>query len=160
MRHFCQKTWDSSVENGQQAKQSEIKHIIQTTTKITTTSKPEDLIAYNDGSVIKDQSVWGFTVKQGATIIHEDSVACTVSTSSLTMEVEAVANVLRWFASRGNSQTTHADILTDSVNLLQSEKWNTKPRLAYASMFDSYHQKFLMDVLSWTRQGEGKRPSR
>ena len=75
------------------------------------------------------------------------------------MQVEAVIHILRWIASRGNtnSQTTHAVILTDSVNVLQSEKWNTKPRLEYASMFDGYHQKFLMDVMSWTHQGEGKR---
>ena len=50
-------------------------------------SKPQDLIMYTDGSVTKHQSGWGFTVKQGATIIHEDSAAHTVSTSSLTKEV-------------------------------------------------------------------------
>ena len=33
------------------------------------------------GSVTKDQSGWGFTVKQDATTIHEDSAAYTVSTS-------------------------------------------------------------------------------
>ena len=53
--------------------------------------------------------------------IHEDSAAYTVSTSSLTMEVEEVTHALRWIASRGNS--THAIILTDSMSLLQ------KPRL-------------------------------
>ena len=36
----------------------------------------------------------------------------TVSTSSLTMEVEAVTNALRWIASRSDSRTTHAIILT------------------------------------------------
>jgi len=45
---------------------------------------------YTDGSVTKDQSGCGFTVEQGATNIHEDSAAYTVSASSLTMEVEAV----------------------------------------------------------------------
>ena len=47
---------------------------------------------YTDSSVTKDQSGWGFTVKQGATTTHEDSAAYTVSTSSLTMEVEAVTH--------------------------------------------------------------------
>ena len=143
MRHFCQKTWESSVENGQQAKQSEIKHIIQTTTKITTTSKPEDLIAYNDGSVIKDQSVWGFTVKQGATIIHEDSVACTVSTSSLTMEVEAVTHSLCWIASRGDSQTVRIIILTDQMSLLQKAKSGMRSPDSNISMVDIHLRKFL-----------------
>ena len=50
-------------------------------------SKPQDLIVYTDGSVTKGQSGWAFTVKQGATTIHEDSAAFTVSTASLTMEV-------------------------------------------------------------------------
>ena len=71
------------------------------------------------------------TVKQGATTIHEDSAAYTVSTSSLTMGVGAVTHVLRWIASRGDSRMTHDIILTDSVSLLQkvnsgmgSPDWN------------------------------------
>jgi len=64
------------------------------------------------------------TVKQGsATTIHEVSAAYTVSTSSLTMEVEAVTHAFRWIASRGDSQTTHAAIiLTLSMSLLQKVK--------------------------------------
>ena len=61
-------------------------------------------------------------VKQGATTILEDSTAYAVSTSSLTMEVEAVTHPLRWFASRGDSQTTHAILLTDSMSLVQKMK--------------------------------------
>ena len=41
---------------------------------------------------------------------------------SLTMEVEAVTYALRWIASRGDSQTTHATILTESKRLLQKIK--------------------------------------
>ena len=80
--------------------ESEIKLLIQEK------SKPQDLLVYTNGSVTKDQSRWGFTVKQGPTTIHEDSAAYTLSTSSLTMEVEAVTHALRWIASRGDSQTT------------------------------------------------------
>ena len=87
--------------------ESEIKLLIQEN------SKPQDLIVDTDGSVTKDQSGWGFTVKQGATIIHEGSAAYTVSTSRLTMEVEAATYALCWIASRGDSQTTHAIILTE-----------------------------------------------
>ena len=86
---------------------------------------------HTDGSVTKDQSGRGFTVKQGATTIQEDIAADTVSTSSLTMEVEAVTLALRWIASRGDSRMTHDIILTDSVSLLQkvnsgmgSPDWN------------------------------------
>ena len=73
---------------------------------------------YTDGLVSKDQFGWGFTVKQGATTTHEDNAAYVVPTSSLTMEVEAVTHALRWIASRGDSRTTHAIILRDSMNLL------------------------------------------
>ena len=38
------------------------------------------------------------------------------------MEVEAVTHPLCWFASRGDSQTTHAILLTDSMSLVQKMK--------------------------------------
>ena len=65
-----------------------------------------------DGSVTKDKSVWGVTVKQGETTVHEDSAACTVSASSLTMEVKAAKGF----------QTTHAIIITGSNSLLHKVK--------------------------------------
>ena len=74
--------------------ESEIKLLIQEN------SKPQDLIVYTDDSVTKDQSGWGFTGKKGATTIHEDCAAYTISTSSLTMEVEAVTHALQWIATR------------------------------------------------------------
>ena len=77
------------------------------------------------GSVTKDQSGWGFTVKQGATTIHEDNAAYTVSNSIWTMDVEAVTHALRWIASRANGRTTYAIILTDSLSLLQKVKNET-----------------------------------
>ena len=78
--------------------ESEIKLLIQEN------SKPQYLIVYTDGSVTKHQ--WGWvTVKQGATTIHEDSAAYTISTSKSTMKVEAVTHALRWIASRGDSRT-------------------------------------------------------
>ena len=86
---------------------------------------------YTDVSVTKDQTVWGFTGKQGETTIHEGRAAYTVSTSSLAMEMEAVTHALRWIASRGDSRTTHAILLTDSISLPQkvnsgmgSPDWN------------------------------------
>ena len=47
------------------AGKTEIKLLIQEN------SKPHDLIVYTDGSVTKDQSRWGFTVKEGVTTMHE-----------------------------------------------------------------------------------------
>ena len=135
MRHSCQKTWGSAVENGQQAKQ--IKLVIQEN------SKPQYFIVYTDGSVTKDQSGLGSTVKQCATTIHEGTAAYTVWTSSLAMEVQAVTHAFRWIASRSDSRTTHATILTDSISLLQkvssgmgSSDWNV-------SMVDIHCRKLL-----------------
>ena len=85
---------------------------------------------HTDGLVANDQSGWGFSVKQGATTVREDSAAYTVSNSTLTMEVEAVTLALRWIALRGDSRTTYAIIFTDSVSLLQIvQHLNGKPRL-------------------------------
>ena len=71
LRHSCQKTWEGTVENGQQATRiptsgSSLKK---------TASRRASWSTYTNGSVTKDQSKWGFTVKQSATIIHEDSAA-------------------------------------------------------------------------------------
>ena len=98
---------------------------------------------YTDGSVTKDQSGRGFTVKQGATTIQEDIAADTVSTFSLTMEVEAVTLALRWNASRGDSQTTHAIILTDSMRLLLKVKSGMRSPDWNVSMVDIHLRKLL-----------------
>ena len=117
MRHSCQKTWENHCREWLAGKtESEIKLLIQEN------SKPQDPRVYTDALVTKDQSGWGFAVKQGAITIHEDSAAYAVSTSSLTMEEETVTYALCWIASRGDSQTTYAIILTDSMSLLQKVK--------------------------------------
>ena len=53
-------------------------------------SRLHEPLVYADGSISKDQSGWGSTVKQVVTAIHEDGAACTVSSPSLTVEMEAV----------------------------------------------------------------------
>ena len=82
-------------------------------------SKPHDIVIYTDGSVTRERSGWGFTVKQDGRTVHEDSEAHRVTTSSLTMEVEAVTHAIQWLASQRDARITHAIILTDSMNLLQ-----------------------------------------
>ena len=37
--------------------------------------KPHDTVMCTDGSVTRDRSGWGFTVKQGGRTVHEDSGA-------------------------------------------------------------------------------------
>ena len=82
-------------------------------------SKPHGIVIYTDGSVTRDLSGWGFTVKQGGRTVHEDSGAHRVTTSSLTMEVEAVTHAIQCLASQRDARITHAVIRTDSLNLLQ-----------------------------------------
>ena len=118
--HTSASLWDTPARNmGRHCREwpagktdSEIKLFVQEN------SNSQDLIVYTDGSVTKDQSGWGFIVKHGATTIHEDNAACTISTSSLTMEVETVTHSLRWIASRSDSRTTHAIIFVFSMSLL------------------------------------------
>ena len=69
-------------------------------------SRLQDLLVRAVGSVTKHQSGWSSNVMQCVTTIKEDGAAYTVSTSSLTMEVEAVTHVLHWIASRGDRPHT------------------------------------------------------
>ena len=106
-------------------------------------SKPQDLIVYTDGSVTRDQSGWGFTVKQGETTTHENSGACTFSTSSFPTEVEAVTRAVRWIASRGDSRTADAIIFTDSMSLLQKVTCEMGSPDLHVPMFDIHLWKLL-----------------
>ena len=82
-------------------------------------SKPHDIVICTDGSVTRDPSGWGFTIKQGEITVHKDSGAYRDTASSLTMEVEAVTHAIRWLAYQHDTHITHATILTDLMNLLQ-----------------------------------------
>ena len=82
-------------------------------------SKLHDIVIYTDNSVTRDRSCWGVHGQA-----HEDSGESRVTTSSLTMEVEAVTHAIQWLASQRDAQITHAIIFTDSMNLLQMvESW-------------------------------------
>ena len=59
------------------------------------------------------------------------------------MEVEAVTHALRWIASRGDSQTTHAIILTDSMSLLQKVESGMGSPDGNVSMVDIRLRKLL-----------------
>ena len=151
-RHSCQKTWEKNYQEWPAGKtESEIKLLIQKY------GKPQDLIAYTDGSVTKDQSGWCFTVEQGATTIHEYSAAYTVSTSSLTMEAEAATHALRCNGSRVDSRTTHAIILKVKELATKSEKNGMGSPEWNVSMVDIHLPKLpWVHVLPWTCRCEGK----
>ena len=80
---------------------------------------------YTDGSVSQNKSGWGYTIKQGAKTVHEDSAAHQLRTSSMTMEMEAVTHALWRLSTRNDSRRTHAVILTDSMSLLQKVQKGT-----------------------------------
>ena len=59
------------------------------------------------------------------------------------MEVEAIIHALHWIAPRGDSRTTHAILLTDSMNLLQKVKSGMGSPDWNVSMVDIHLQKLL-----------------
>ena len=67
-------------------------------------SKPHGIVIYADGSVTRGRSGWGFTVKQCGKTVHKDSGAHRVTTSCLTMKVEAVTHAIQWLASQRDTQ--------------------------------------------------------
>ena len=67
------------------------------------------------------------------------------------------AHALCWLAPRGDNQTAHAIVLTDSVSLLEkSEQCNPIPRLVRGDVPPSKTE--LADVLPWTCRSEGISP--
>ena len=82
--------------------------------------KPHEIVIYTDGSVTRDRSGWGFTVKQGGRTVPEDGGTHRVTNSCLNMEVEPVTHAIQWLASQRDTQITHAIIFTDLRNLLQN----------------------------------------
>ena len=60
-----------------------------------------------------DRSGWGFTVKQSGRTVHEDSGTHRITTSSLTMEVEAVTHAIQWLAYQRDERIIHAIFLID-----------------------------------------------
>ena len=61
-------------------------------------------------SLRRQRLLWIYSPGQTA---HEDRCANRVTTSSLTMEVEAVTQALQWLVSQSGNQITQAIILTD-----------------------------------------------
>ena len=61
--------------------------------------KPQDLLVHTDGSVTKDQSGWGFTVRQGVTTIPDDGAAYMVN---LQLDDGSGSSCMRWIALRGD----------------------------------------------------------
>ena len=107
---------------------------------VETNSKPHDIVIYSDGSVTWDWSGWGFTVKQGGRTVHEDSASHRVTTSSLTMEVEAVTHAIQWLASQRDHTCHHSHRLNEPP---AKGVWNGLPRLAHS------HAQFRLHRLLW-----------
>ena len=63
--------------------------------------KSHDILNYTDGSVARDQPGLEFTVNQKESTVQGDGGACRGTTSSLTMEVEAVTHAIQWLTSLG-----------------------------------------------------------
>ena len=91
-------------------------------------SKPHDIVIYTDGSVTKavhGQAGWKDCTKSV-------SGAHRVTTSSLTLEVEAVTHAIQWQASQRDAQTTchHSHRLNEPP--AKGRVWNGLPRLGHS----------------------------
>ena len=116
-------------------------------------SKPHDIVIYTDGSVTRGRSGWGFTVKQSGRTVHEDNGVHRVTTSSLTMEAEAVTHAVQWLPSQRDADYTccHSHRLNEPPE--KGGVWNGLPRLAH-SHAQSSATKTSADLLSWARQSQ------
>ena len=85
---------------------------------IQTNTKPEDVIIFTDGSVMKEinKSGWGFSARVEGKVVMERSEAYNITTSSMRMEEIAVTAALQWVSS-----TMHKGmaIVMDSQSILR-----------------------------------------
>ena len=131
-------------------------------------SKPHDIVIYTDGSVTRDRSGWGFTVKQVEGLCTK-TVEPTVTTSSVTMEVEAVTHAIQWLASQRDARITYdnengisilEDILTDvMLYLLLCGDLNSRTADKFPDVWDDHHityNHFDKDEIALSRCSEDK----
>ena len=75
---------------------------------------------FTDGSVKRGvQSGWEFVARLDGTVIMEDCGATDLTASSMTMEIKAISEALRWV---GTYQVRHVIIATDSMSTLEKLK--------------------------------------
>ena len=98
---------------------------------------------YANGSVTRDLSGWGSLPSKVEELYVKTVVAYTTTTSSLTMDVEAVTRAVQFLASKSDIKITHAMILTDSMNLLQ----NVESRIGCPSWHAPMHSLRLHKLL-------------
>ena len=109
-------SWVQALPQDTAAKQPRHTLLEKPTQKYRCMSKPTSHISWST------QMAQTQRAKQGGRIVHKDSRAHRVTTSSLTMKVEAVTLAIQWLTSQQDTQITHSIILTDSMNLLQMVK--------------------------------------
>ena len=103
----CQRMNSCTAANGQLEKPMQIhKSSLKPTVSYTTSGSKHT-------AVTRDQSGWGFTVKKSGRTVDKHSGAYRVTTSSLTMKVEAVTQATQWLASQYDTQTIHDYILNE-----------------------------------------------
>ena len=80
--------------------------------------RPDETIIYTDGSVLRgEKSGWAFSASQHYITRKEGSGATTITTSSMTVEIKAITEALKWLCSTEDHQ--YATIVTDSMSTLE-----------------------------------------
>ena len=97
-----------------------------------------------------DEAGWGFTVKQLATTIHEDSVVYTVSASSLTTD-DGSSHTYMPSAGLLQEVTVRQHMpLSSWIQRACYKKWNGKPGLACVNVRHPPWKTHPVGVVSWT----------
>ena len=79
--------------------------------------RPGDAIIFTDRSVVGDQkSGWAYSARVDGHIVSEDSIACSITLSSMMTEINAVTLALTWASSQEYSRIV---FVTDSLSTLE-----------------------------------------
>ena len=153
MRHSCQKTWESTVKNGRQAKRSQRSSLSLKNNN----SKRQDFILYTDGPVTKDQSGWGFTVHCQARCDHHPRRQCSLYGLSFQLgNGDGSSHPCPPLDCLSKEVTVRCHLPPSSqIQWACHKKWNGKPRV---KCVNGRHppSKTPVVVLPWTCRSEGQ----
>ena len=102
----------------------------------------DDAVCFTDGSVKRgEQSGWAYSVRVGGVTVAEKSGAVELTTSSMSMEIKAITEVLVYLE---ENACRRAVIVTDSMSTLQK----IKKKLLYVDCISHINASNLQ-TLTW-----------
>ena len=108
--------------------------------------RPDETIIHTDGSVFRgEKSGKAISALQQYITLKEGSRATTITTSSMTVEIKAITEALKWLCSTDDHQ--YATIVTDSMSTLEKVRGGNLYALLRTSKYFVFNSSSALDML-------------